>query len=50
MDGIRDTAVLVDSLRKDSINRKVTDALIGLSPAVLKPSVIEIERLPGVQT
>jgi len=39
-------AVLVGSLRKDSINRKVANALIELAPAALKLSIIEIGHLP----
>jgi chromate reductase, NAD(P)H dehydrogenase (quinone) len=46
MDKTRDVAVLVGSLRKDSINRKVANALIELSPAALKLSIIEIGDLP----
>jgi chromate reductase len=46
MNGTRDVAVLVGSLRKDSINRKVANALVGLAPAPLKLSIIEIDQLP----
>ena len=46
MDKTRDVAVIVGSLRKGSINRKVANALIELAPAVLKLSIIEIGRLP----
>src|SRR5690348_6527519 len=46
MDRIRDIAVLVGSLRKDSINRKVANALVELAPDTLKLSIIEIGRLP----
>ncbi len=35
MDKIHDVALLVGSLRKDSINRKVANALIELAPAGL---------------
>jgi chromate reductase, NAD(P)H dehydrogenase (quinone) len=42
MDKIRDVAVIVGSLRKDSINRKVAIALAEVAPAGLKPSIIEI--------
>ncbi|MDE2460360.1 MAG: NAD(P)H-dependent oxidoreductase [Gammaproteobacteria bacterium] len=41
-----DVAVLVGSLRKDSINRKVANALIALAPPELKPEIVEIGRLP----
>lgn len=46
MDKIRDVAVLVGSLRKDSINRKVANALAGMAPAGLKLSIVEIGQLP----
>lgn len=46
MDKICDVAVLVGSLRKDSINRKVANALAELAPAGLKLSIIEIGQLP----
>jgi chromate reductase len=39
-------AVLVGSLRKDSINRKVSHALIDLAPKSLKLALIEIGGLP----
>jgi chromate reductase len=39
-------AVLVGSLRKDSINRKVARALIELAPPSLKPAFVEIAGLP----
>lgn len=39
-------AVLVGSLRKESINRKVANALIGLAPPSLKPGLAEIGDLP----
>jgi len=42
----RNVAVIVGSLRKDSINRKVANARIELSPAVLKPSIVDIGHLP----
>jgi chromate reductase len=41
-----DVAVIVGSLRKDSINRKVANALVELAPAALKLSIIEIGHLP----
>ena len=46
MDRTRDVAVLVGSLRKNSINRKVANALLELAPAALKLSIIEIGHLP----
>lgn len=46
MDGTRDIAVMVGSLRKASINRKVAHALAELAPASLKLSVIDIGHLP----
>ncbi len=38
-------AVLVGSLRKDSINRKIANALIELAPPSLKPGFVEIAGL-----
>jgi chromate reductase len=46
MDKIRNVAVIVGSLRKDSINRKVANALAELAPAGLKLDIIEIGHLP----
>ena len=46
MSAIRDVAVLVGSLRKESINRKVAAALCELAPPLLKPEIIEIGQLP----
>ncbi len=46
MDKIRDVAVIVGSLRRDSINRKVANALVELAPAGLKLSIVEIGQLP----
>ena len=46
MDGTRDVAVLVGSLRKDLINRKVANALTEVAPASLTLSLIEIGHLP----
>ncbi|MBI3549281.1 MAG: NAD(P)H-dependent oxidoreductase [Elusimicrobia bacterium] len=40
-----DVAVIVGSLRKDSINRKVANALSELAPAGLKLAVVEIGQL-----
>jgi chromate reductase len=42
----RDVAVLVGSLRRDSITRKVANALAELAPAPLKLENIEIGHLP----
>ena len=39
-------AVLVGSLRKQSINRKVAQALAQLAPANLKLSIVELGELP----
>ncbi len=39
-------AVLVGSLRKDSLNRKMAHALAGLAPATLKLGIVEIGGLP----
>jgi chromate reductase len=41
-----DVVVLVGSLRKDSINRKVANAIVELAPASPKLSIIEIGHLP----
>jgi chromate reductase len=46
MTQIYNVAVLVGSLRKDSINRKVANALIELAPPSLKLGVVEIGALP----
>ena len=46
MDKIRDVVVIVGSLRKDSINRKVANALAQLATDSLKLSIVEIGRLP----
>lgn len=45
MEKICDVAVIIGSLRKDSINRKVANALAELAPAGLKLSIIEIRQL-----
>ena len=39
-------AMLVGSLRKDSLNRKMANALIALAPASLKLGIVEIGALP----
>jgi chromate reductase, NAD(P)H dehydrogenase (quinone) len=46
MDQTRDVAVIVGSLRKDSINRKVANAMAELAPASLKLGIVEIADLP----
>jgi chromate reductase len=43
---IHDVAVLVGSLRKDSINRKVANALAEIAPDRVKLSIVEIGHLP----
>lgn len=42
----RDIAVLVGSLRKESLNRKMAHALIELAPSGLKLGIVEIGQLP----
>jgi len=42
----RKVAVLVGSLRKDSLNRKMAHVLIGLAPPGLKLGIVEIGALP----
>ena len=46
MDKTSEVAVIVGSLRKDSINRKVAHALVELAPASLNLTIIEIGNLP----
>lgn len=46
MDSICDVAVIVGSLRKDSINRKVAYALADIAPSELKLGIVEIGHLP----
>lgn len=46
MEKTRDIAVIVGSLRKDSINLKVAGALRELAPAGFKLNVVEIGQLP----
>jgi chromate reductase len=46
MDKTRGIAVIVGSLRKDSINRKVANALAELAPAGLKLGIVDIGHLP----
>lgn len=46
MSATYNVAVLVGSLRKDSINRKLAQALIALAPPSLRLEIIEIGELP----
>ncbi len=46
MDAVRDVAVFVGSLRKESINRKLANALAELAPSSLKLEIVEIGQLP----
>lgn len=46
MDAARNVAVLVGSLRRDSINRKVANALRELAPPTLRLEIAEIGQLP----
>ena len=46
MSTLRNVAVLVGSLRKDSLNRKMAQALIAMPPDTLKLSIVEIGDLP----
>ena len=46
MERTRDVAVIVGSLRRDSINRKVANALAELAPPALKLGIVEIGQLP----
>jgi chromate reductase, NAD(P)H dehydrogenase (quinone) len=39
-------ALIVGSLRKESLNRKMAKALISLAPAQLHPEIVEISDLP----
>src|SRR4030095_14579038 len=45
MSTTRDVAVFVGSLRKESFNRKMAKAMIGLAPAELKLEIVEIGQL-----
>jgi chromate reductase len=42
----RRVAVVIGSLRKDSLNRKMANALVALAPASLALEIVEIGRLP----
>src|ERR1700704_1312656 len=46
MDVVRDVAVFVGSLRKDSLNRKIANAFAELSPPTLRFGIVEIGLLP----
>lgn len=46
MAGQKSVAILVGSLRKDSLNRKLANALIKMAPASLKMEIVEIGSLP----
>jgi chromate reductase len=46
MDANHRVAVLVGSLRKESLNRKMAQALIGLAPPGLSLEIVEIGNLP----
>ena len=46
MDASYNVAVLVGSLRKESFNRKMANALIALAPPSLKLAIVEIGQLP----
>jgi chromate reductase len=46
MNAIRNVVVIVGSLRKDSINRKVAHVLAELAPSSLKLTIVEIGQLP----
>ena len=41
----RTVAVLVGSLRKDSFNRKMANALVKIAPGELKLEIVEIDDL-----
>ena len=46
MRAVRDIAVFVGSLRKESFNRKLAKALVELAPSSLKLEIVEIGQLP----
>jgi chromate reductase len=46
MSTTRDIAVIVGSLRKESFNRKLANALIAMAPPQLKLEIVEIRQLP----
>jgi chromate reductase len=45
MPPVRDVAVLVGSLRRESFTRKMALALIGLAPPTLRLEIVEIKQL-----
>ena len=46
MNAVRDVVVLVGSLRKESLNRKMANALRAMAPPSLKLEIVEIGDLP----
>ncbi len=46
MSTTRNVAVIVGSLRKESFNRKIANALIAMAPPPLKLEIVEIGELP----
>ena len=42
----RNVAVIIGSLRKDSLNRKMAQAVMAMAPASLKCEIVEIGHLP----
>lgn len=46
MSATKNVAIIVGSLRKDSLNRKLANALIAMAPASLKLHIVEIGDLP----
>ncbi|HEY9572924.1 MAG TPA: NAD(P)H-dependent oxidoreductase [Pusillimonas sp.] len=46
MSQVKNIAIIVGSLRKDSINRKVAQGLIQLAPDALSMEIVEIGHLP----
>src|SRR5262245_46314567 len=46
MPATRNVAVFIGSLRKESFNRKIANALIDLAPPELKLAIVEIGDLP----
>ncbi|HEV7452404.1 MAG TPA: NAD(P)H-dependent oxidoreductase [Pseudonocardiaceae bacterium] len=42
----RDVAVIVGSLRRESLNRKLANVLIDIAPSVLTLQIVEIGALP----
>ena len=46
MNAVKDVAVLVGSLRKESFNRKIAKALAALAPEAMHLDIVEIGHLP----